>query len=172
MHKSFETGFDIGNGGGRPIGERNRIQDIQVRHTEAAARRAAAVSEPSRRDRRSCRGFAGYNGCFIAANWIDRCTYGFNLQIATLAITIAANAVTGDTGPTTPATITGITWSSLVATATTQNPHNLPDSDSELVLATNDPAWTPGGTGNEIVTCTKLDATRFTYAPRPILGHW
>ena len=99
----------------------------------------------------------------IFANWCDRCTWGMYLARPT-ALVIAGNSITGDTGPTDPATIDSITWLGRVATATTHVAHNLPAGPSQLVLATNATGWTPGNTGNEIVTCTRTGTTTFTYA--------
>ena len=102
----------------------------------------------------------------ISANWLDRCT----MAIGTVAGSsfIAGNAVTGDAGPCDPAAITagptGITWIRGTATVTTQNPHNLPNGDSNLVLVTSPAVWTPGGTSNAIVLCTRTGANTFIYS--------
>jgi Pectate lyase superfamily protein len=98
----------------------------------------------------------------VFANWCDRCTQGMYVRPSNSFV--VGNSITGDTGPTDPATIDRITWLGGVATATTHVAHNLPTGPSSLVLVTNATGWTPGNTGNEIVTCTRTGATTFTYA--------
>jgi len=109
----------------------------------------------------------GSTGWVHTANWCDRCTWGIYLGAVNIANHIGANSVTGDTGPTEPAGIDSITWSSAnggTATVNTHDAHNLPSGTNKLVLVTNVPGWTPGNTGNEIVTCNNTGTSQFTYA--------
>jgi Pectate lyase superfamily protein len=103
------------------------------------------------------------NGYTFQSNWIDRCTWGIHLWSSSGGF-VAANRITGTEGPNDAAAISGITFSSLTATVTTVDDHNLPAGPSDLALVTNPAGWTPLGTGDEIVTCTRTGARTFTYA--------
>lgn len=99
----------------------------------------------------------------ILANKVDRCTWGIH-NYAGSNLLVSANRVMGTSGPYDPAAIQSIIFSGGTATVTTTNPHNLPDGTSSLVLVTTPAGWTPDGTGDQIIPCTKTGANTFAYS--------
>jgi len=95
------------------------------------------------------------------SNSVDRCLFG---HYPMSGFELKANIVSGTQGPADPAAVQGIVFSGGTATVTTVNNHNLPAGASKLVLMTDPAGWTPGNTGNEIVTCNNTGAKQFTYS--------
>jgi hypothetical protein len=100
------------------------------------------------------------------SNHIDRCMWGLLVYSLEDGI-IAANLISGETGPNDPASIHSMNWSSAnggTATVTTPGAHNLPSGVSSLVLVTDPIGWTPDNSGNQIVSCTNTASNQFTYS--------
>jgi Pectate lyase superfamily protein len=70
--------------------------------------------------------WGGHSFTAWSSNWAERCMWGIYPGFS--GSMVAANAVTGDTGPNIPAVIGNITWSNGTAIVTTRDPHNIPAS--------------------------------------------
>jgi hypothetical protein len=95
----------------------------------------------------------------------DRCRWGFFASNIGGSC-FAGNVVSGATGPLEPAPISNVTWDSAtrLVTVTTAGPHNLTRGTQKLDLISIDsPAFTPDGTGTQMVDVTYSDATHFSY---------
>jgi hypothetical protein len=111
-------------------------------------------------------GHGSATGTQILACQFDRCRKGIYQETGG-GTYVAANVISGTTGPTDPAQIQSITWAATAggtATVTTLLPHNIgAGAVLPMNIVTNPGGWTPDGSGNQNVTITRTTTTQFTY---------
>jgi hypothetical protein len=95
---------------------------------------------------------------------LDRCLWGIYVGNGGPG-TFASNIISGTQGPPGAAAIQDMHWDNVskVVTVTTTVAHNLPAGNSGLVLRTNNPAWTPDGSGDQVIWVTRDNSTQFHY---------